>query len=269
MNLSYSLIRTYQSCPLQYRYSYVERRPRAPRKNLQLPKKIHAALRRYYLYSEYGVPEFQRIAEAYSEAWGARANPEIINEPAYQDGLQVLRGYYEAQKGTIQRPVMLEQRFELELGAHRFAGKIDRVDLTDEGELEILDYKLDREIPPQDALEQDLQLGLYLAAVKEMQNRTPMAASRYYLRHNVKVSVSKTSDEIERVARSAADLGDRIERDTSFEARPGRVCGSCSYRKDCPAVSSKPKATEAGWAPGHLPLADVGARYVTPEIPGL
>lgn len=269
MKLSYSLVKTYETCPLRYRYQYVERAPRAPRKNLQLAKRIHVALRRYYLYAEYGPPDFQRIAEAYSDSWSARNNPELINEPAYQDGLQVLRGYYEAQKGIVQRPVMLEQGFQIEMGRHRFAGKLDRVDLTDNGQLEVVDYKLDRVIPPQEDLESDLQLGIYLLAVEELQGRAPEAASRYYLRHNVKISVCKTSDEIARVAGEVAALGDCIERDNTFDPKPGKVCSTCDYRKQCPAAFGKGCGSDTRWVQGPVPLTSLGMSYVTPELPGL
>ncbi|MCA1595493.1 MAG: PD-(D/E)XK nuclease family protein [Chloroflexi bacterium] len=268
-------MRTYQGCPLQYRYAYVDRLPRAPRKNLQLARRIHVALRTYFLYAEYGPPEFQRIAEAYSETWDARRQPEVINDPVYQDGLRVLRGYFEAQRNTIQRPVMVEQRFKLHLGAHEVVGKLDRVDLADDGQLEIIDYKLDREIPDREALERDTQLGIYLLAVEELQGRAAGAASRYYLRHNVKVSVCKTSDEREQVAAAVAGLGDRIERDDTFIPTPGKICSSCSYRKQCPAVSrpsssaSRAVSEESSWVQGQPSLASAGTSYVTPELPGL
>jgi CRISPR/Cas system-associated exonuclease Cas4 (RecB family) len=267
MNLSYSLIKTYQTCPLQYRYSYVDRLPRAPRGNLQLAKKVHVALRRYYLYAEYGPPEFQRIAEAYSEAWNVRSNPDVLNDPAYTDGLQVIKGYYEAQKDLIQRPVMLEQRFELHLGAHRFVGKVDRVDLTQSGGLEVVDYKMDRVMPDPSTVENDLQMGIYLLAVEDMQGRTPDAASRYYLRHNKKIEVTKTSDEIERVGQEVMELADKIDTDRVYEPQPGKSCGSCSYRKVCPAVSSNRTTTADPWTAGQM--AAVDAMYVTPELPGL
>jgi putative RecB family exonuclease len=164
--------------------------------------------------------------------------------------------------------LLLEQRFHLQLGAHRLSGKIDRVDLNG-GALEVIDYKLNRELPSQEELDRDSQLGIYLLAVQEMQGRQPEAASRYYLRHNVKISVRKTSDEVERVAYAVAELGDRIESDRKFNPQPGRVCTGCAYRKGCPAASGRHNGPEADWEQGQPSLMGVGAGYVTPQIPGL
>ena len=75
-----------------------------------------------------------------------------LMESQYQEGRALLTRYWEAHRGQLPAPYLLEEKFSLHGGPSFLAGRFDRVDETSEG-YEIIDYKLSHRNP--------LQLDVY------------------------------------------------------------------------------------------------------------
>jgi RecB family exonuclease len=239
MHLSYSKLNTYRQCPLRYRLTYQDRLPRRPRRLFRAARRVHHALMVWLTYAQRGAPSLAEALRAYDLAWDGERQPEVRDLQEYAEGEQLLRRYHASNCGRPCSPVFLEHKFDVCLGDHRLTGAIDRVDAAESG-YEVIDYKLDRELRTQRAINEDLQLGLYHLALREAHGIQPAALSLYFLRHNLKVTTSRSAEEIRDLGRWVGATGDRITRERRWEPCPGDWCAHCDFRAYCPAVTEEP-----------------------------
>lgn len=239
MRLSYSKLNTYRQCPLRYRYTYLERLPRRPRRLFRAARRIHHALMRWLTYARSGSPRWEEVRAAYDSAWGAIQDPTVTETRDYQEGLAILQEYHTTNLERPCRPVMLEHKFAVPLGAHVLIGAIDRVDATDSG-YEVIDYKLDRELRSQETVDADLQLALYHLALEESHGISPEALTLYFLRHNIQRTTRRTPAESAELARWVMHTGDDISRQRHWNPCAGDHCGGCDFRPVCPAHTGAP-----------------------------
>ena len=189
----------------------------------------------------------------------------------YHEGLEILRGYHMA---NVERPcqaVFLEHKFTVPLGSHVLIGAMDRVDATDNG-YEVIDYKLDRELRSQEAVDEDLQLGLYGLALEEGHGIRPEALTLYFLRHNVQRTTVRTTEQRVELGRWVVATGNDITNERRWLPCRGDHCSGCDFRPFCPAhtdrplppPTSQPSRVEAQLS---LLLADGGSGRNLPESP--
>src|SRR2546423_1975830 len=88
MHLSYSKLNTYRQCPLRYRFTYLDRLPRRPRRLFRAARRIHAALMYWLTYARKGTPRWEEVAAAYQAAWGT-TDPEVRASREYEERLQI------------------------------------------------------------------------------------------------------------------------------------------------------------------------------------
>jgi RecB family exonuclease len=239
VRLSYSKLNTYRQCPLRYRFTYVDRLPRRPRRLFKASRRIHHALMRWLTYARGGTPRWEDVLAAYDSAWGVLQDPTLADSREYHEGLEILRGFHEANQERPCRAVLLEHRFTVPIGSHLLTGAMDRVDATDSG-YEIIDYKLDRELRTQEVVDSDLQLGLYQVGLQEGQGIRPEALTLYFLRHNIQRTTLRGPAETKELARWVIHTGDEIARERHWKPCVGEQCGGCDFRSFCPAHTGAP-----------------------------
>lgn len=239
MQLSYSKLKTYQECPLRYRFTYLDRLPRRPRRLFRAGRRIHHALMRWLVYARSGSPRWEDVEAAYNAAWDSGDEKGERSGRDYDEGLQILRDYHEANLDRPCRPVFLEHKFSVRLGDHVLIGAMDRVDATDSS-YEVIDYKLHRDMATQDEVDSDLQLGLYQLALEEAHGVRPEALSLYYLRHNMQRTTSRSPEQVRELKRLVTLTGDDIVRDRQWSPCAGDHCSGCDFKATCPAHTGAP-----------------------------
>ncbi|NTW45518.1 MAG: PD-(D/E)XK nuclease family protein [Candidatus Moranbacteria bacterium] len=242
MRISYSGLEAYRNCPLKYRFQYVE--------NLKEPKSreqvfgtiIHSVLR--YIHTPASVqPTLDQALNQFSQLWNGDAyENETEERAAFSQGVKIISDYYAKNDPGEATIVDLESRFALEIGddstgRHVVAGIVDRIDATPSG-FEIIDYKTARKMPSQEKVDNDLQLSIYLRAFldrypKETEHLDRITVSLYYLRHGVKLSSTRTREQLADLDRQfLAAIGD-IEA-AKFDPILSPLCEWCGYRRYCP-----------------------------------
>jgi DNA helicase-2/ATP-dependent DNA helicase PcrA len=131
--------------------------------------------------------------------------------------------------------VWFERAFSFKLGAHRVRGRVDRVDRLPDGGYELIDYKTGR-AKTETELREDLQLSLYQMGAREAWELETSAQSYYYVLDNRKVPVAHSSEELDRVRTTVAEIAGGIMAQ-DFEPSPSPdLCPFCDYRIICPAA---------------------------------
>ncbi|HKN06823.1 MAG TPA: PD-(D/E)XK nuclease family protein [Thermoplasmata archaeon] len=268
--LSYSSFRTYQECPLRWRFLYVDKLPETPRGYFTFGRVVHSVLEQ--LVAPLVVPTARRVSEndrqrtldewhahsgtatpprwmtseemlaAYEREWSSEGYTSSEEESRYRAlGREILLRYYDFLVRERPLPVAVEEHLEARWDGIPVHGYIDRIDRTPAGGLEIVDYKTSRELSSDDARDSD-QLSLYQVLVESNYAEPVQGLTLYHLRSLTPLRVAPR----ERAA--LAGLHDRLGtaldgiRAEAFEPTPGRHCTRCDFRDRCPEFRSVPEA---------------------------
>lgn len=247
MRISYSSVGTYQTCPLKYKYQHVDRIPEPKSKEAVFGTLVHAVMK--YVHTPALLsPTVEQALDYFAKGWNSEVYEDELEErAAFSQGVTMIQDYLARNKPSDYTIVDLESRFAIEIGTeetgkHIVSGIIDRIDRTKDG-YEIIDYKTTRKMPSQDKVDNDLQLSIYLKAFlarypKEVANLDKITVSLYYLKHGVKLSSTRTLEQLERVDETFLQVIKSIE-EAKFEPILSPLCDWCGYQKICPLWKHK------------------------------
>lgn len=247
MRISYSSVGTYQNCPLKYKYQHVDRIPEPKSKEAVFGTLVHAVLK-YVHTPALLAPTVDQALDYFAKGWNSEVYEDELEErSAFSQGVTIIQNYLAHNKPNDFTIVDLESRFAIEIGTeesgkHIVSGIIDRIDKTADG-YEIIDYKTTRKMPSQDKVDNDLQLSIYLRAFlerypKEWERMDKITVSLYYLKHGVKLSSTRTKEQLEQVDQTFLDVIKSIE-EAKFEPILSPLCDWCGYQKICPLWKHK------------------------------
>jgi putative RecB family exonuclease len=247
MRISYSSVGTYQTCPLKYKYQHIDKIPEPKSKEAVFGTLIHAVMKYIHTPSLLS-PTPEQALDYFAKGWSSEIyDNEQEERAAFSQGVAMIQDYLAHNKPSDFNIVDLESRFSIEIGneetgKHVVSGIIDRIDKTKDG-YEIIDYKTTRKMPSQDKVDNDLQLSIYLKAFlarypKEVENLDKITVSLYYLKHGVKLSSTRTKEQLEHVDETFLRVIQAIEEE-KFEPLLSPLCDWCGYQKICPLWKHK------------------------------
>ncbi len=234
MRLSYSSIDTYETCPAKYRFQYEERLPTSPSPALSFGDSLHRALHRFHSRPVPVAPSLDELLEMLDAVWVADGYADASEELVYRDhGRQVLARYHEDNAPSYRIPAALEFRFQIEVEGVQVSGVIDRMDRIPGGGYEIVDYKTNRRLPPQQRIDRDLQLSIYHLAAREVWGIEPERLTLYYLLPGQRMSTTRTRADVDELRRRIVTVAERIGAGR-FEPRQNPLCDWCGFQALCP-----------------------------------
>lgn len=239
IRLSYSSISTYELCPLQYRFKYLDGRPGRRTPALAFGESLHEALRSFHAQPVPVAPPLERLLGFLDEAWDQSAYASDEEERAYRGhAREVLTAYHRDNAPSFRVPVALEQRFRIDVDGVAVSGIIDRMDRHPDGSYEIVDYKTSRRLPPRKVVEADLQLSIYYLAAWEVWGILPQRLTLYFLLPAQPVTVTRTPADLEATRDRVAAVAGGI-RAGAFDPRENRLCEWCDYQSRCPLFAHR------------------------------
>jgi len=244
--LSYSQIDTFNICPLQYKYKFILRIPTPPSGAAAFGSAIHETMRDFYQRVLEGQdPTQEDLLKILAENWVSQGYSSKNQEEKYKkEGEKILRAFYEKTYDRKTKPKCLEQVFSVKISSGlKVGGKIDRIDLTDQG-LEVIDYKTGSASSKKD-VSKDLQLTIYALVATDgtlecmgILDKTPLPeevkVSFYFFDNQEKVSAVRTREELEQVKKELIAKAEEISK-SDFSPAPGKMCDFCDYRLLCEA----------------------------------
>lgn len=259
MRTSYSALETYKLCPQKYKFAAIDRISARPNAAAVFGTHIHATLK--YMFSRDPLfPTLDEVLNWFCENWPAPEKMEVSQEEKelyLAEGERMIKKFYAKNAPWNFSVVDLESRFEVLIEdakrgeTHVLAGRIDRIDKTEDG-YEIIDYKTTRRMPSQDEVDRDLQMSLYsLGLQKRWPHLRPenITLSLYFLKHGEKLSTKRTPESTEatgrEVLKTIGEIRKKISSGERFEPAPGAWCGFCPYKPICPAWRHLYKSRES------------------------
>jgi CRISPR/Cas system-associated exonuclease Cas4 (RecB family) len=156
------------------------------------------------------------------------AFPEIKQNE--NEGTNMLSRYWDhMQKGRIQQnPLAVEQEFELEIAGTKLQGKIDKVELQNDGYV-VIDYKTGRREPESWFLRRNLQFTAYWFACKEIYGEYPVRAIWHHLRNGKQIETARTEWDITNLEQNIRETQAMLDQDMRRRIYHEKVCGWCPY----------------------------------------
>ncbi len=252
MALSPSSMGTFTSCPLAFRFSYLERLPEPPSAPASKGTLVHLALQHLMWRPagertlEAALDDLDRArAELMAHAEFAELTLTDDEWDAFHNDAEVLvRRYFDLEDPRLVRPIGVELFVRAELGdGTHVRGIIDRLELDEQGDLVVTDYKTGN--APNEGWEQRSLAGVHVYSwlCEKVFGRRPARVQLLYLSRPERIvahsndqmtrGVEVKSTAVMRAIRTACERND-------FRPRPSTLCDFCSFREFCPAFGGDP-----------------------------
>lgn len=247
--LSPSKVASFKDCALAFRFSAIDHLPEPPAPHLAKGTLVHRALE--LLFCE--EPADRTLAAALGHLQTAHdevlAHPEnegLVLEDAdawRADAEALVRNYFQLEDPTTVRAIGLELRLDATIGSLRLRGIIDRLDLDDNGELIVVDYKSGA--APGVNFEGRRLAGVqfYAFLCEQVLGRRPAAIRLLHLKEPLSITAVPTDQSIRGLTTRTQAIWTAIERaceKDDFRPRPSRLCDFCAFREWCPAWGGDP-----------------------------
>ena len=254
--LSASAVETYETCPLQFKFEREWKLSRQLHAAVQYGAAVHRVLRTYYDSVRLGRPKTddELIQLFRDDLADCKIQDQYQRDLYLKQGLAQLQEFLES---TRQRPtpevLHTEEWFDVQMGATRVAGRIDRIDRAPDGTVTIVDYKTGRARPQEDA-DESLQLSIYAIAAREKWGYRVGDVAFHNLEGNVAVVSRRTDFQLEQARERVRDAARNISAE-NFDPKLGFHCTFCAFRSLCPAREKRlPRPAHETAANGKHPL---------------
>jgi putative RecB family exonuclease len=273
--LSPSAFGAFKSCPLAFKFSYLDRLPQPPSAPASKGTLVHRALELLMLRDA----ATRTLPAALEDLGQARAelaeHPEFAGleltedewDTFHAEAAVLVHRYFELEDPTRVRAIGLELRLSATVGDLKLRGVIDRLELDDDGELVITDYKTGAVPGERHELQRLAGVHMYALMVEQVLGKRPVRVQLLYLLAPEAIIAVPSEQSVTGVARKSQALWKAIEtacaRD-DFRPHPGPLCNYCSYQAYCPSFGGDPALAAELHGPGTviepaLPLATTSA----------
>ena len=251
-SLSPSRVEAFTSCPMAFRFASIEKLPEPPSIHATRGSLVHSALERFY-----ARPAGRRTAAALDSAVDEaieefRALPDytalgLDGDAAFafeRDCRELAANDLRMEDPTKVREIGVELRLEAPVGALTLRGVIDRLELDDDGELLVTDYKTGRAPSPNYELKSLAGVHFYSFLCEAVLGRRPAAIRLMYLRTGETITARPSAQSVRFITTRTDAVWRAVERACvtgDFKPRPGGLCGSCAFQPWCPAFGGDPE----------------------------
>ncbi len=239
--LTYSMIQTFEQCPMHFKARYILGLPTPPSAALSFGTSLHATLRDFYRFDKGKKKPEEFLMELYQNNWLDEGYADKQHEKlTFKKGQRFLRAFLKEKENLTVKPVAIEQPFRFRLGGLTVAGKIDRVDPKDGGKIEIIDYKTGASVPEQEQVNKDLQLSIYALAATLVTDKPfakkpeEVSMSLYYFETGEKLKTQKTKEQLEETKKELLEWQKKIS-ESDFSCKKSDRCKNCEYKLICEA----------------------------------
>jgi putative RecB family exonuclease len=246
---SHSQLSTYETCPHQYKLSYIDK-IEAETESIEafMGSRVHDALEKLYrdLMKVDKLNTLGEILDFYQQSWEKNwkdtiqiIRKEYSIEDYQQQGKKCIAEYYRRYHPFDHgKTVGLEEYITFPLNGEKdylIRGYIDRLVLVDQSILEIHDYKTSGKLPGQKEVDLDRQLAFYQMGVEEKwKGIEEVRLIWHYLAFDAEIKSSRTPEDLKKISQETFDLIQRIEADRYFLPKEGPLCDWCDYQPFCP-----------------------------------
>jgi putative RecB family exonuclease len=247
--LTPSKLGRFVSCPLSFRYSYIDHLPEPPTTYQLRGTLVHRALQHLYADSNGGERTIEVAQTALDEAFEEVGLAEEIaglglDEKAaaafYSESRRLLDRYFTLEDPVGVNAVGIELDLRAPLGNIELRGIIDRIDRLPDGRFVLVDYKTGRSPRPENSRGRLVGVQFYAYLCEAVFGVRPDEVRLMYLGDQVVVVDVPTDQSMRGLRQRATAVWAAIERacaEEDFRPSPSPLCKFCAFRANCPAFA--------------------------------
>ncbi len=257
---SFTQLRAFENCPLQYKFAHVLKVPIQGKYVFSYGQTMHTTLQEFFqtLQQKDSVKQADMFASTPSDSPLVRVSEQTsisvsleellvmyennwlddwYESPAqkdlyYKKGKDALKKFYADIQAQVPNVHALEQGFSLKVGDYTVMGKIDRIDILPNDEMEIIDYKTGASKDKLQAEDKE-QLLIYQLAAEQVMNKKLKQLTYYYLDNGQQVSFLGTDIEKNDLQVKIVETIEKIK-NSNFAPTPNPfICKFCDFRDIC------------------------------------
>jgi putative RecB family exonuclease len=253
VSLSPSSMGTFTSCPLAFRFGYIERLPEPPSAPASKGTLVHLALQHLM----WRPPAQRSLEAALSDL--VRAESEVAAHPDFadlelteeerasfhSDAEVLVRRYFEMEDPREVTVLGVELRVSaVTAGGVTIRGIIDRLELDADGEFVVTDYKTGS--APSEGWEQKSMAGVHIYSLmcERMFGRRPARVQLLYLSKPERIITAPSDQSLRGVEVKTNAVMQAVRQACTrddFRPRPSALCNYCSFQEFCPEFDGQPE----------------------------
>lgn len=209
---------------------------------------LHAVLEKVYERGDAGI-DAHELDAVYDENWidAGYVTPEAMQE-AYGEGKEMIEQFLDEERKLPKygKTVAVEKLLKLDMGEFVLVGRIDRLVETEDGVLEIIDYKTRRPNVTEEAVKRDIAMSTYQLLVRRAYPEYETVRARLVaLSTGASAAASLSKEELEEFEFHLKELGNRILNHDWYEieAQYKPICRLCDFQTLC----LRDREFEADW----------------------
>ncbi|MCP4004697.1 MAG: PD-(D/E)XK nuclease family protein [bacterium] len=245
---SHSRLSSFENCPRQFKYRYVDK-IKVDTEGVEafMGKRAHEILERLYhhIARNNRPPSLAQVLDRFRKDWALAWHDQIQivrseNPPEFylKRGERCLENYYRSNYPFEEgETVSIEERLLLSLdetGRYQAQGIVDRIVRRAPGHYEIHDYKSGGYLPKQARFDADRQLAMYQIGLEQTYDDVQeVELVWHYLFFNKTIRSSRTPEQLVSLKQDTVALIDSIEAESEFKTQPSQLCRWCDYNQIC------------------------------------
>jgi DNA helicase-2/ATP-dependent DNA helicase PcrA len=238
MALSANAVQSYATCPMKFKLERDWKIPGEAAAAMQYGFAIHTVLKNYYDPAAHAKElSIDDAVAAFKVEFGKGYIDDPVQKKMYEErGVDQLRTLLLASPRGSANVIATEHKFSFKLGEREIKGRIDRIDLLEEGVVRVIDYKTGAPKERKFA-DESLQLSIYAMAVAQM-NLSPRELVLVNVQDNSLAVSSRSPKQLDAAREKIEEAAEGIRRG-EFDPKPGSHCRWCDYQNPCPATEQR------------------------------
>ena len=245
---SHSRLSTYENCPLQFKFTYIDKIKRETEGiEAFLGNRVHETLKKCYDdIRRTKLDSLDEMLTYYESLWQKNWHDDIVinrkeltADHYHNLGRKMLETYYQRYAPfstdiTIGTELMLNFSLD-DQNKYRFTGLVDRLARDQNGVFWIHDYKTSAHLPSQEEADRERQLAFYQIGVrKRWPDIKDVRLVLHYLAFDCELISRRTNESLAELVNITTQLIDRIQADIEFAPKESVLCDWCEYPDLCP-----------------------------------
>tara|TARA_Y100000588_G_C14092012_1_gene854887 strand:+ start:1 stop:1107 length:1107 start_codon:yes stop_codon:yes gene_type:complete len=224
----------YEQCPLAFKLNKIDKiKSKEKSTSASFGKIIHKSLERIFTTNDTSRKGIERVV---NNVWDHSDFENITQSREYKkEAMSVILNYINSNPIDPLIHSLFEHDVNIEINSNSFIGKIDRIDISANGEISILDYKTSMKKKTTTAIKKNMQLGYYsyiLTLDKEFDSKLPILSSLEYVRYaeDPRVSVSYCNGDMIKIKKRIDNIVESVL-NNEFSPVKNSHCFFCEYKK--------------------------------------